>query len=163
MSIQSTELQKPKPPIIDLPLAVITFVGVWDLRATFEGKDFAPPISGDHWTRAQLGELLDALTLERQRTVRVEFRECDGKVFTEIIHAKCPDSTDQVRPRLVELTGRGFIPGEAITVALPVAETESNSVGVARSIVDLDKLLNDVDELLLVGRISGNIVTERLS
>ena len=42
------------------------------------------------WTRATFGPLMDAITKDRTVAVRVEVRECDGSVFTDIIRARKP-------------------------------------------------------------------------
>jgi len=146
------------------------------MHVTLDNQDFPPPDLGPKWNRARFGELLDALSEHRTRTVRVEVHEYDGAVFTDIIHAtrrECtaaeallPDATRRAghRPRheLIEVRGAGFIPGEDVTVALSVSSAEGPADGTARAVIDLNQLTHEKSEILLVGRISGVIVVERL-
>lgn len=124
--------------------------------------------------------LLDALTLNRTRTIRVEVRESDGTVFTDIIHTTRPIMSTHMPatpstpapvsqrarrgriPQLLELGGAGFIPGEDITVALTISSAESDARGVVRALIDLAQLAEYATEVLLIGNISGRIITEQL-
>jgi hypothetical protein len=85
------------------------------------------------WTRATFGPLMDAITKDRTVAVRVEVRECDGSVFTDIIRARKPrraeplprgtgagDAAERATPPgagLMEVTAEGFVPGEDVAVA----------------------------------------------
>ncbi|QBE47704.1 hypothetical protein [Leucobacter triazinivorans] len=169
-----------KLPLVDLPLAVVTVREMGAVSVRFDGIEVPPPIHAEHWSRAQFGELLDSLTQQRSRTIRLEVRESDGSVFTEIIHARRgnsetadmatpsapePDSRRARRghpPRLIEITGGGFIQGEDVLVAIPVSTAEGDDSGVARAVIDLDQLTSQVREVALIGYVSGRIVTERL-
>lgn len=180
MSTQKHDDQNATPPLIALPLAVVTVGEMGEVSATFDGVEVPPPIHMDHWSRAQFGELLDALTQHRSRSIRLEVRESDGSVFTEIIHAgrnnteaaavtaeplAQPDSRRARRrrpPRLIEITGSGFIQGEDVLVAIPVSTAEGDESGTARAVIDLDQVASHVREVALIGYVSGRIVTERL-
>ncbi len=178
MSTQIIDDQKPEPPLVDLPLAVVIVGEMGAVSATFDGIDVPPPIDIEHWNRARFGQLLDALTVERSRSIRLEVRESDGSVFTEIIHAKRRSTEPEIEPesapawptprarrgappRLIEISGRGFIPGEDITVALTISSAESNATGLARAAIDLNQLTSGATEILMIGRRSGHIITER--
>lgn len=105
---------------ISLPLAVITVSDMGVVTITLDGDDFLPPPFAPPWSRANFGGLLDALTEHRTRTVRVEVRESDGSVFTDIIEARrrsapqtetAPQALPESRrarrskePRLAEIT-----------------------------------------------------------
>lgn len=107
-------------------------------------------------------------------------RETDGSVFTEIIHARRgnPETADVAEPtapqpdslwarrgrppRLIEITGGGFIQGEDVLVTIPVRTAEVDDSGVARAVIDLDQFTIQVHEVALIGYVSGRIVTERL-
>ena len=180
MSTQSYDLQNAQPPLVNLPLAVITVGEMGAVSATLDGIEAPPPIHAERWSRAQFGELLDALTQQRSRTLRLEVRESDGSVFTEIIHARrgTPETADVAAPsapepdsrrarrgkppRLIEITGGGFIQGEDVLVAIPVSTAEGDDSGVARAVIDLDQLTSQVRKVALIGYVSGRIVTERL-
>ncbi len=150
------------------------------INATLDGAEFPHPDPKTSWSRAQFGELLDALTQERKRTIRIEVRESDGSTFTDIIRAKltaeeqlaeaavpAQPETRRVRrsriTQLVEVKADGFIPGEDITVAVVVSSAEGNSAGVGRALLDLNHLPAYADEVLLIGRVSGNIAAQPLS
>lgn len=142
------------------------------MRVICDGREFPSPSPDSEWTRSQFGDLLDALSAHRTRTVRVEVREHDGSVFTDIVHAKRRKRIDEAsemrrarhRPthQLIEVRGSGFIPGEDITVALSISNTEGSSDESARAVVDLSQLVEHPSEILLIGRVSGVIVSERL-
>ena len=168
------------PAPVSLPFAIVTVGEVGKVQATLDGAEFSPPDARNSWTRAQFGELLDALTMGRTRTIRVEVRESDGTVFTDIIKAAevsrqsmaprhvpqgAPDSSRPRRvdpPQLWEISGSGFIPGEDITVAIAVMSAEGDTAGVAHAVIDRSQLMGHATQVLLVGHISGRIVTERL-
>lgn len=180
MSTQGTSAEKSEPPLVDLPLAVVTVGEMGAVSATFDGIEVPPPIYAEHWSRTQFGELLDTLTGQRSRSIRLEVRESDGSVYTEIIHAgrRTTEATDVTaqpaaqpdsrrarrgrQARLIEITGGGFIQGEDVLVAIPVSTAEGDASGVARAVIDLDHLGSQAHEVALIGYVSGRIVTERL-
>jgi len=159
-----------------LPLAVITVSERGTMDVSYDGRDFLPPTTDAPWSRARFGDLLDAISDHRTRTVRVEVHEFDGSVFTDIVQvARREPATVEVqspsvmrrarrRPmhQLVEVAGSGFIPGEDVTVALSVSSAEGSADGSARAVIDVTRLLDNRSEILLIGRVSGVIVTEHL-
>lgn len=134
------------------------------------------------WTRDDVAHVLDAVTRDRTVAVRIEVRESDGSVFTDIIHARRPRPSeittqlDEVaphgngeqpqRPRLVEVSGDGFVPGEDVAVAVIVSHTDATGTGAARALVDLDRLTpllrSGPGEVILFGRISGTMHVEAI-
>ena len=178
MNSQNAPLDNPAP--IRLPLAIVTVGEMGAVSATFDGTEVPPPIYAEHWSRAQFGELLDTLTGQRSRSIRLEVRESDGSVYTEIIQAgrsateatnvatqpaAQPDSRRARRgrpPRLIEIIGDGFIQGEDVLVAIPVSTAEGDAFGVARAVIDVDHLGSQAREVVLIGYVSGRIVTEPL-
>jgi hypothetical protein len=102
--------------------------------------------------------------------------EFDGSVFTDIVHAarqergtakdQSPSTMRRARHRppdqLIEVTGSGFVPGEDVTVALSVSSAEGSANGSARAVIDVSQLVDHRSEILLIGRVSGVIVTESL-
>lgn len=165
---------------VSLPLAVIAVGEMGAVTATLDGDDFPPAPFAPPWSRADFGTLLDALTEHRTRTIRIEVRESDGSVFTDIIKKQRPTNTPAPAaevpepsatrrarrgrtPRLVEVKASGFIPGEDITVAITVTGTESDGHGNARAMIDLDLIADRVTEAVFIGDISGHVQTVKLS
>lgn len=172
--------QEPEVPV-DLPNVVVTVAADGTLTAAVDGIAHPQPSAGA-WTRATFGPLMDEITKDRTVSVRVEVRECDGGVFTDIIHARRPTPPVRVvaqapvpgtrrgrraaaprAPRLMEVEGEGFVPGEDVAVAVIVSHTDAAGTGTARALVDLDDLPpNSTGEVILFGRISGTTAIRRL-
>ena len=175
-----TRDHEPEVPV-DLPNVVVTVAANGTLTAAVDGIAHPQPAAGA-WTRATFGALMDEITKDRTISVRVEVRECDGGVFTDIIHAR--KRTPPVRVteqesvpvtrrgrrvatpralRLMEVDGEGFVPGEDVAVAVIVSHTDAAGTGTARALVDLDDLPPDATgEVILFGRISGTAAIRRL-
>ncbi len=146
------------------------------MDVAYDGRDVAPLTPESPWSRALFEDLLDAISAHRTRSVRVEVHEFDGSVFTDIVHAvrsergttkpATPSSMRRARHRpahqLFEIAGSGFIPGEDVTVALGVSSAEGSADGKARGLVDLSQLADHRSEIMLIGRVSGVIVSGRL-
>ncbi|WP_100810810.1 MULTISPECIES: hypothetical protein [unclassified Microbacterium] len=163
---------------VELPHVLVTVAADGTLTATVDGTPFASPDAGD-WTRATFGPLMDAITNDRTIAVRVEVRENDGSVFTDILRTRKPrravapsetpaPETRRSRharrlPRLAEVTADGFVPGEDVAVATIVAHTDATGTGEARSLIDLDELSDGTHEVVLLGRISGTLAVRRLT
>ncbi|MFE2773812.1 hypothetical protein [Microbacterium resistens] len=159
---------------VNFPLASIRVDEGGLMRVTHNGRNFPPPSAGTEWSRARFGELLDALSDHRTRTIRVEVREHDGSLFTDIIHATRREHTDVDSPApgvarrarhrpthlLFDVRGPGFIPGEDITVALSISGAEASAEGTARAVIDLSELGDHRSEILLIGRVSGVVISE---
>lgn len=172
--------QEPEVPV-DLPNVVVTVAADGTLTAAVDGIAHPQPSAGA-WTRATFGPLMDEITKDRTVSVRVEVRECDGGVFTDIIHARKPTPPVRVvaqapvpgtrrgrraaaprAPRLMEVEGEGFVPGEDVAVAVIVSHTDAAGTGTARALVDLDDLPpGATGEVILFGRISGTTAIRRL-
>lgn len=172
--------QEPEVPV-DLPNVVVTVAADGTLTAAVDGIAHPQPSAGA-WTRATFGPLMDEITKDRTVSVRVEVRECDGGVFTDIIHARRPTPPVRVvaqapvpgtrrgrraaaprAPRLMEVEGEGFVPGEDVAVAVIVSHTDAAGTGTARALVDLDDLPPDATgAVILFGRISGTTAIRRL-
>lgn len=171
---------EPEVPV-DLPNVVVTVAADGTLTATVDGISHPQPASGT-WTRATFGPLMDEITKGRTISARVEVRECDGGVFTDIIHARKrtpPARATERAPvpgtrrgrraaapralRLMEVDGEGFVPGEDVAVAVIVSHTDAAGTGTARALVDLDDLSpGSAGEVVLFGRISGTTSVRRL-
>ena len=187
--LHHTPSQQPDETPVALPHVVITVTENGALNVTVDGTPFPSPSAGSEWTRGTFGPLLDAVTHDRTVAVRIEVREVDGTVFTDLIRARRPTPPPPDRqpagpgphrsrraqptpqhepPVLIEVTGDGFVPGEDIAVAVIVAHTDATGTGAARALLDqqqLDAALpegDDAGEAVLYGRISGTIVVRRV-
>lgn len=74
---------------VELPHVLVTVADDGTLTASVDGAPFASP-DGSAWTRATFGPLMDAITKDRTIAVRVEVRESDGSVFTDILRTRKP-------------------------------------------------------------------------
>lgn len=164
---------------VELPHVLVTVAADGTLTATVDGTPFASP-DASAWTRATFGPLMDAITKDRTIAVRVEVRENDGSVFTDILRTRKPQraaaptenpvpETRRSRharrmPRLAEVTADGFVPGEDVAVATIVSHTDATGTGEARALIDLDDLPDaSTHEVILLGRISGTLTVRRLT
>ncbi|MBP2407873.1 hypothetical protein JOF44_000776 [Brachybacterium fresconis] len=166
-----------------LPHVVITVTKTGALDVTVDGTDFPPPSEAETWTRSTFGTVLDAITADRTITVRIEVRETDGAVFTDVIRARrrTPPPADAepsepasgrgkhtTKPRgpaLAEVTADGFVPGEDVAVAVIISHTDATGTGTARAL-HLDRfrpvLRDGTGEVVLLGRVSGTLHVRRL-
>lgn len=174
-------------PPVELRHVTIAVTETGALDVTVNGGVFPAPESGA-WTRGMFGALLDAVTEDRTVTVRIEVRESDGTVFTDIIHARRPTTTPAPAPdetetsdvapakrarrgknrqELVEVTAEGFVPGEDVAVAVIVCHTDATGTGHVRALLDTggltDVLADGTGEFVLLGRVSGTVQVWRLS
>ncbi len=163
---------------VELPHVLVIVAADGTLTATVDGTPFAAP-DGTAWTRATFGPLMDAITKDRTIAVRVEVRESDGSVFTDILRtrkprrAAAPSETPvpetrrsrHVRRvlRLAEVAADGFVPGEDVAVATIMSHTDATGTGEARTLIDLDDLPDGTHEVILFGRISGTLAVRRLT
>ena len=163
---------------VELPHVLVTVAEDGTLTATVDGTPFPSP-DASAWTRATFGPLMDAITKDRTIAVRVEVRESDGSVFTDILRTRKPrraalpskspvPETRRNRharrvPRLAEVTAEGFVPGEDVAVATIVSHTDAAGIGEARTLIDLDELPDGTHEVILFGRISGTFAVRRLT
>ena len=164
---------------VELPHVLVTVAADGTLTAMVDGAPFASP-DAIVWTRATFGPLMDAITKDRTIAVRVEVRESDGSVFTDILRTRKPrraaalsatpvPETRRSRharrvPRLAEVTADGFVPGADVAVATIVSHTDATGTGEARTLIDLDDLPDgSMSEVILLGRISGTLAVRRLT
>ena len=167
-----------QPVPVELPHVLVTVAADGTLTATVDGAPFPSP-DATPWRRATFGPLMDAITKDRTIAVRVEVRENDGSVFTDILRTRKPrravaptdtplPETRRSRharrvPRLAEVTADGFVPGEDVAVATIVSHTDATGTGEARTLIDLDDLPDGTHEVILFGRISGTLAVRRLT
>ncbi len=86
---RSTPTDEDATAPVELPHVLVTVAADGTLTATVDGTPFPSP-DASAWTRATFGPLMDAITKDRTIAVRVEVRENDGSVFTDILRTRKP-------------------------------------------------------------------------
>jgi hypothetical protein len=131
--------------------------------ASYEPEPFAPP-----WRRDAFAQVLDRLTEQRRSPVRVEVREADGTVFTDIItpgkRRRPQPELDHAQPapvvpsELVVLHGEGFVPGEDVAIAVVIAHGDAAPDGTMRGLLTAEQAgTSPTREVILLGRVSGTL------
>lgn len=146
------------------------------LAVTVDGEDFPAPEDGA-WSRARFGKVLDAVTEDRTRTVRIEVHETDGSTFTDIIRARrrtqAEPDPEQEQPesarskpsgKQATVSGEGFLPGEDVAIGAVITDTTANEDGeVETRLTRREKAnLRAGAEVLVFGRSSGTTLVRRL-
>lgn len=169
-------------PVV-LPLLAITIgdagtateTGGGRLDVTLNGEPHPVP-AGAGEGRSALGPLIEQVTTELGCPVRIEVREVDGSVFTEIVKPP-PSQTPGPAPVLVaaeppsaawtpvepstvdygrlEVGGSGFAPDEQVAVAVVVAHQTAGPDGCARLRLPAALLASRPGTVVLLGRASG--------
>lgn len=150
-------------PVV-LPHLVVDVAENGRMTVTIDGTPHLPEPFAPPWRREDFPGILDHLTDQRRTPVRVEVREADGSVFTDIItpgKRRKPDpqpTPETAAPVLPVLYCQGFVPGEDVAVAVVIAHSDAGQDGVARALIDVDQLAaSPTRELILLGRVSGAV------
>jgi hypothetical protein len=175
MSIHYGHSANPDETPVSLPLATITVDPYDVLTVTLDGAEYPPPSPTAPWTKGRFGELLDVLTADRTRTIRVDVHESDGSTFTDIIRAARTPRSEAIdespaprrarhrhAPETIEVTGAGFQPGEEVTVAVVRSTVEATAAGSVRMTLDLGELPAGGADILMVGNTSSRVVSRRV-
>ncbi len=175
MSIHHSHSVNPDETPVSLPLAIITVDPYGVLTVSLDGADYPQPSPTAPWTKDRFGELLDVLTADRTRTIRVEIHEADGSTFTDIIRAARTPRSEPTNgsstprrarhrhaPETIEVTGARFQPGEEVTVALVRSSAEATAAGTVRATLNLGELPTGGTDILLVGTTSARVVSRRV-
>ena len=167
---------EPDQPPVNIPTVVLTVHEDGILTATLDGAPLTPPQWAPPWRRESFPQIIDQASQDRSVPVRVEVREADGAVFTDLITAR-PRRTPEPAPAPAvkkhaaapvfhTITGDGFVPGEDVAVAVITGHTDATGTGTARALIDPAHLDADTTgrgiEVLLFGRISGTAIIRRL-
>lgn len=161
-----------------LPHVVITVTDpTGTLAVTVDGEDFPAPENNGAWSRARFGELLDAVTEDRTRTVRIAVHEADGSTFTDIIRSRRRTLTDTEaeqpeaarskpsgKQAAATVSGEGFLPGEDVAIAAVITDTTANEDGEVEARLPRRQkaTLRAGAEVLVFGRSSGTTLVRRL-
>jgi len=159
-----------------LPSVVMTVSEDGTITVTVDGEPHLPEPFAPPWRREAFPTILDSLTGERRTPVRVEVREADGTVFTDIVTAtnrRRPAPEPQpssasvpavTAPTELQVVQReGFVPGEDVAVAVILTHSDAASNGTARGLLTPEQVASSpTREVILFGRISGTLTVERL-
>ena len=138
------------------------------LSATLNGEPYPVPL-GHSEGRSALGPLVEQVATELGCPVRIEVREVDGSVFTEIVKppplpvpvvAESPASwepadLDAAGFGRLEVGGSGFAPDEQVAVAVVVAHRTAGPDGCARLRLPAALLASRPGTVVLLGSSSG--------
>lgn len=160
-----------------IPTVVLTVGADGTVTATIDGEPLSPPDGAMPWRRESFGPIIDRASDDRAIPVRVEVREADGSVFTDLIPARPHRSRPPAEPKHARrkpstrqtsrtIEGDGFMPGEDVTIAIITGHTNAAHTGTARGLIDpADPIPDHADgraEVLLLGSISGTTVIRPL-
>ncbi|MEJ1092577.1 hypothetical protein [Microbacterium istanbulense] len=161
-----------EPVPVQLRTVILDIHTDGSMAVTIDGAPHPPPEGVPAWVRGSFPQVIDHASEDRRVPVRVEVHEADGTSFTELLPARPPRKTatesapkrkreKPAAPVLVEVTGEGFVPGEDVACCLIVSHTDATPHGTARALLD-PKQATGADGVVLVGRISGTVVTRSL-
>jgi hypothetical protein len=176
------------PAPVALPQAVFTVHPDGTMTVTIDDQPYPPAPFAPPWQRDSFPTILDALTSQHRTAIRVEVRETDGTVFTDIITparrhraplagepalmqpipeqspiAAIPAPPIPTAPSHTVLHGDGFVPGEDVAVAVIVGHSDAAPDGTARALITPEHVAGSpTREVILLGRISGTLTIERL-
>lgn len=158
----------PEVPVV-LPHVVMTVAADGTMTVTINGAPHEPPPFAPPWRRDAFASILDQLTGQRRSPVRVEVREADGSLFTDIVTpgrrrrlepdpTPVPPSPTPRVPDLVVLHGEGFVAGEDVAVAVVIAHGDAAHDGTMRGLLTADQVAaSPTREVVLLGRVSGTV------
>lgn len=149
-------------PVV-LPHVVMTIAADGTMTVTVDGVVHEPEAFAPPWRRDDFAQVLDQLTEQHRTPVRVEVREVDGSVFTDIITPGKPRPTPAPEPvapvavaRELVVHGEGFVPGEDVAIAVVIGRSDASPDGTARALLSSDQLAaSPTREVILLGRVSG--------
>lgn len=150
-----------------LPQILLEAINADTLIATNNGdKLSATPIR-----RSDITQTLTELVARLGSPTRVEVREMDGNIHADILTPPPPRSsfappvdahTMVTPPSLWEFSGDGFVPGEDVALALVIRHTSAGPTGSARALLDRGETPVVTGEVILLGRISGTTLVQRI-
>ena len=155
--------EEPEVPIV-LPHVVMQVAGDGTMTVTVDGAPHLPEPFAPPWRRDSFAAVLDRLTDQRRSPVRVEVREADGTVFTDLITPSRrravpePPGRPAAPAPLPVLSGDGFVPGEDVAIAVVIAHGDAAPDGTMRGLIEAAQLAaSPTREVILLGRVSGAV------
>lgn len=150
----------PRVPVV-LPTVRVEVHAGGSLDVVVEGD---PDAGATARNRDELPRIVDEIATRNASPVRVEIREADGTLYTDIA---MPDTRSTAADEGAaagqesgspgEVGGRGFLPQEEVAVAVVVSTQVAADDGTARVRVP-PALLNGIrGDVLLLGRSSGTV------
>ncbi|WP_100810635.1 MULTISPECIES: hypothetical protein [unclassified Microbacterium] len=169
-----------------LPVVTMTVQSDATLRVLVDGEQFDPSTFAPPWQRSSFAQIISSVMKQRRSPVRVVMHELDGTVYTDIVTTPlrhvpdppalpeqspasaqdgtpAPGKTDSMHLLAVANDG-GFVPGEEVAVAVIVRHTAASREGATRAQIEPRLLdLSPTHEVILLGRVSGTCVVDRVS
>lgn len=174
-------MKRTEPDLVPvaIPVVVLTVASDGTITATCDGQVLEPPAGGPPWQRDRLPQIIDLASCERTRPVRVQVREADGTVFTDLIPARTKRATARTMPKAavrgdksvpsgtVTVGGEGFVPGEQVAVAVITGHATATDAGAATATLNAARGAGMTGdgvpvEVVLFGRVSGTIIVRHL-
>lgn len=152
-----------------LPQVVMSVRDDGTMTVTVDDTVFGPPPFAPPWRRDAFAQILDELTDQRRCPVRVEVREADGTMFTDIVTPGArrradpepepgPPPAVMGAPGFLGLSGEGFVPGEDVAIAIVLAHTDAGPDGAVRGVLTAEQAgASPTREIVLLGRVSGTL------
>lgn len=168
-----------KPADPSVVMVRITVAEDGTLAVTVDGAPFLPPEFSPPWRRGSFPTIVETISEQTGRTLRVDVIETDGRMMTDFYTPRPRRTPPPVEaaaqpvqqvppavvpvpvpvvPRLVQFAGSGMVPGEDVAVAIVIAHTETGPDGIARALIDSRYLDHaPTGEVILLGRISATV------
>ena len=156
-----------EPVPVVLPHVVMSVAADGTMTVVVDGDPYEPEPFAPPWRREDFARVLDQLTEQCRSPLRVEVREADGTVFTDIItpgtrrrSSSAPEAAKPAVavPELAALEGEGFVPGEDVAVAVVLTHSDAAPDGTTRGLLAADQLAaSPTREVILLGRVSGTL------
>ena len=152
---------------VRLPLVQMTVQSDGAMIVLVDGETYAPPPYAPAWRREAFSAVLEAITTSLGTAVKVTVTEYDGARFTDIVmpsraptaHPVAPvsDPVPVMQAPPVPVQGHGFIAGEDVAIAPIIGYGSAAPDGQVNAVVAQDQIPANVQEMLLIVRVSGTM------
>lgn len=137
------------------------------MTVLLDGQVYEPPPYAPAWRREAFSAVLEAITQGLGTAVKVTVTEYDGTTFTDVVMpprapveppiAPVPAPVPVVQVPPVPVQGHGFLAGEDVAIAPIIGYGSAAPDGQVNAVVAQDQIPANVQEMLLVGRVSGTM------